>query len=424
MPAVSVSDYANLLRSLYPTGVPENLAVVDNPGFGILPKSTNFVGDYWKVRMLYGDGAGRSATIANAVSSSAAVSAANFNMTRMRDFAEFLLDLEAMESSMGVGADAELLQTTVDAKINRLGASLGHACYRDGTGSLCQVTDVASVPVLQCVDPDDLKHIQVGDVLASSNGSTKTAATRAAGTNTMTVTAKDENAGTFTVGAGITGLADNDWLFIAGDRQAAQITAHSMMKKIAGFDAWLDGDVGALTAADAFYGTTRSTDSKLLGVLLAPTIPYATVSQGLVDIQSHVNSRPGAKVDNILVNPIQLRKLKEEVDIKTSNTKMVKAMMPTGTKAVVSYQGIVIDGDKGPITVLSDSNCPNGLGYALTTKSWEFKSLHEAPRFMNPNGAKDILRQINTISFEGVLGYFGNMACKAPCWNGRVVLPT
>lgn len=424
MAATTVSDWANLLRSLYPEGTPENLAMVDTPGYGVLPKSTNFVGDNWKVRMLYGDGSGRSATIGNAVSSSEAPDAASFSVTRKRDFAEFLIDLEAMEASQGVGADAELLQTTIDAKLNRLAASIGHAIYRDGTGSLCQVADVASVPVLKCKDPDDLKHIQKGDVLVASTGSVKTAATRAAGTNSMTVTKRDENAGTFTVGAGITGLADNDWLFIEGDRQTAAITAHSMKKKIEGFDAWLDGSVGALTSADAFYGQARSDDSNLLGLILAPTVPYATVIQGLVDLQSYVNQRPGAKVDQILINPVQMRKLKDEIEVKTTMIKTISGKMPVGMKAVVSYSGVMIDGDKGGIMVLADNFTPNGFGYALTTKSWEVKSLKAMPRFMNPEGAQDILRQINTISFEGVMGYFANNACKAPAWNGRVVLPT
>lgn len=418
MAAITTSDWVNMLLSLYPEGAPENLAMENYPGWGIIPKSTGWTGNDWPVPMIVSRGAGRSATIANAVSSSIAPASGKFQMTRKRDFAQFLLDLEAMEASQGdENSMANLLEEQIGSKFNSLGMSIGTAAYRDGTGAIGQVTDTASVPTLKFVNDEGLKYIEVGTVLVASTGSTKTAATRAAGTNSMTVTAIDYSAKTFTVGAGITGLADNDWLFVEGDRQAAQITAHSMCYKLAGFDAWLDPTVGALTAADAFFGQVRTGQPKMVGHLI--TTAYPTVSQALVDLQSEVNEEPGARVDNILITPASMRRLKEEIDSSTTQNKTVAARVSDGLKAVVSFNGVVIDGDKGPITVMQDICCRPKTAYALTTKSWEIKSLGGMPRFMNPGEAKDLLRQLNTISFEGMLGYFGNMACKAPCWNGR-----
>ncbi len=416
---ITVANIEKMLNSLYPKGAPENLAMMDHVLFGILPKEEGFFGKDWRLRIIFGDGGGRSADVDKAVSGSNAPDIEEFVITRKSDYAEFMIQGEAIEASENdLGACAEGLQVTMDAKFNRLGASIGHALYRDGTGSMGQVGSIAG-NVVTLKNVDDVQFFERYQVLTASAGAVVTNAQRA---GTMIVTAVDENLGKVTCGAGLVGaLANNDYLFVDGDRKAGAITAHSQMVKMSGLDHWLDPTVGGLGASDVFYSVDRSLHTRLLGILLAPTVPYATVEQGIVDLQSIVNSR-GGRVDYCLLHPVQYRKFKEEVGAQTEYNKTVLARVAPGLKALVSYKFVAIDGDKGEIKVVSDPDGRKGFGYALTSSTWKIKSLYGIPRFFAKDGNK-LLREIKKDQYEGLMGQRANLGCRAPGWNGRVVLP-
>ena len=60
--------------------------------------------------------------------------------------------------------------------------------------------------------------------------------------------------------------------------------------------------------------------------------------------------------------------------------------------------------------------------------TWKLHSRRKAPHIVDLDiDAKDgnkapILRDSTTDSFEGRIAFFGNMACRAPGWNGSAKL--
>jgi hypothetical protein len=110
--------------------------------------------------------------------------------------------------------------------------------------------------------------------------------------------------------------------------------------------------------------------------------------------------------------------LVNELGAKT-NYEKVPARMATGAMGNIGYSALIIEGDRGPIKVIADHNCPQGTAYLLQLNTWKLYSLGPAPRFLDFDGNR-MLREAAADAYEARIGYYGQMGCVAPGWNANV----
>ena len=87
----------------------------------------------------------------------------------------------------------------------------------------------------------------------------------------------------------------------------------------------------------------------------------------------------------------------------------------------IGFRGILIHGPRGPIKVIPDQNCPNGVAYMLQMDVWKLYSLGKAPKILDSDGLK-FLRESTADAVEARIGYYAQVGCRAPGFNVRIGL--
>ena len=129
---VTTTTIAFALKRLYPQSRIDNLVYQDNPLLAMIEKEGGFGGDSTVIAVRYADSMGRSATFANAQTSAGLAGGAGnqkgvqFLLTRVKDYAVYELESEAMLAADEVGKQAfvKVLDTEVSSALNNLPAKL------------------------------------------------------------------------------------------------------------------------------------------------------------------------------------------------------------------------------------------------------------------------------------------------------------
>ena len=180
--------------------------------------------------------------------------------------------------------------------------------------------------------------------------------------------------------------------------------------KIKGLDAWLPSTAPAST--DSFFSVDRSSDTTRLGGIRfdASSLP---LEEGLIGAAARV-AREGGKPDVCFVNYSNFADLEKALGSKVS-------YVEKNIKPEIGFRGILIHGPRGPINVIPDQNCPNGVAYMLQMDVWKLYSLGKAPKILDSDGLK-FLRESTADAVEARVGYYAQLGCRAPGFNVRVGL--
>jgi hypothetical protein len=87
----------------------------------------------------------------------------------------------------------------------------------------------------------------------------------------------------------------------------------------------------------------------------------------------------------------------------------------------VGFEGMQIHGPKGSIKIIPDQNCPSDLAWMLQMDTWKLYSLGAAPKILDSDGLK-MLREASADAVEVRVGYYAQLGCAAPGFNGVVKL--
>lgn len=410
MASTTVSAIQPILRDMYAKMMVDVL-YKNHPFLASLKKSNNFKGDTFKVPMRYSPEPGGSATFASALANRGPSGYSRFSISRRKDYAVGSIETEAVRAALGGGEGAivDALKTVVMGLRNTASRSLAISAYRNGGGARAQATSGMASNVVQLLNPKDIVNFEVGMVLdGSAADGTSGAAT--AGAAAAKIVAIDRSLGTLTNDAsanwnaatGINGLLANWYLFRQGDFGAT----------IQGLDAWIPPTV----TATPFNGVNRTIDEeRLAGCRITPTTAgytYSTVEGACLALLERIYLAGGAP-DRIYTHPQRYRRLTEELGARRQYTKV------DVEQAKISFRGILIDGQGGPATVISDPNCQKDVIWALTQDTWEMKTLGEIASVLDDDGNAAWLRESDNDSLQMRLATFGNIYCDAPAWNGR-----
>jgi hypothetical protein len=416
--STTVSSFDAAMKQIYRPSNVENLTYRRRPLFGMLAKNEGFGGRNQPIVIQYGNPAGgRSATFATAQANRSAIKMSAFLLTRVSDYQICTIDSEVIEATRGdTYAFLSALKQKTDSAFNSLSDAIESALFRSGSGALGQIGSISANvdgtdDRIVLLYPDDVTNFEVDmELVCSATDGSAVLSTP----GSATITKIDRTNGYLQVDDLTAGTdwddGSNYFLYVEGD--AANAGANV---KVSGLNAWMPTTVSATT----FFGVNRSYDTRLQGMYFDSSSD--SMEDAVIDLQSKIG-REGGAVDTYICHNSQYRRLIKELGAKKIYADTM-ASSGKGEEASIGYRSVVIDGDYGEIRVVPANKCPVKYGYGLQKDTWTFHTLGAATKFLMEDGLR-ILRQASTDGYEMRMVMRGNLACTAPVWNGRHLLPT
>lgn len=408
---LNLTSFDAALKEYYTDQAVEDMVYRKNPFFALIPKREDFYGRNLPVPIIYGNPQGRSADFTRAQTRSLPESSKlkEFLITRVSDYGIATIDNQTMEASKSdAGAFLKAATVEIDGIIKSLTRSAAIAQYRSGFGDI-GVVGSFSTTTITLATTEDITNFEVGQelVLSLSVGSNGLKANGSSG-NGLFVTAVDRTNGILTFGFnvndatnGVPTIANSDVIFVRGDRQDS---ATPVRQKIAGLDGWLPTTNPTSTT---FFNVDRSVDPTRLGGIRydATLLP---IEEGLIELAVRI-AREGGSPDHCLMNFSKYSSLEKALGSKVNYVDL--------KVGEIAFRGIRVNGPNGEIRIVPDQNCPLGRMYMLQLDTWCHASLGKAVRVLNMDGNM-WLRQTSADGVEIRQGYYANMYCEAPGFNG------
>ena len=393
-------NMAAILKTVYPNGLPKDATYKDNPLLALMPKETDFYGDYKKVPLKYAPNAGRSSAFSTAQTNASNVKNIAFLLDRESDYAVAKLSNELiLASKNNAGAFVSALKQEIDSAQQNIANSAAQAVYGSGSGKIGQISATSNVgtATITLANPEDVVFFEAGYKIVASTanggGAVKSGSVTIQSVNRVT----GQLTATGNWSAGIGTIAAGDFLFIEGDYDS----------KMKGLAAWLPST--APTSGDNFFGVDRSTDVTRLagwrGDLSSLPIEEALIEGG------YLIGRDGGKVDHVFMS------FDKYADLIKSLGAKVQFVDVMAKDAGIGFQGVKVNVGKSIATVIPDRNCPSDKMYMLQLDTWKLSSLEGMPMILDMDGLKS-LRVSNADALEIRVGYYANVYCQVPGFSG------
>tara|TARA_R100001530_G_scaffold7148_3_gene7982 strand:+ start:522 stop:1790 length:1269 start_codon:yes stop_codon:yes gene_type:complete len=419
MAITNTTNFDAALKQIYSASNVANTTLTNRPLLALLPKRTDFGGRNMPLVNIYGDPQGRSANFTNARDNASQVSMDGFLLTRVSNYSVAKIGSEAAEASKGDSmAFLSALKASIDGAMNALSNSLETELFRSGTGVIGVIAAggvTGSVGTLTEAESITNFNVNQNVVFSDVDGGVVRSVTP------LTITAVNRTLGTFTTSAAFStvGGVAGDFIYTEGDTNATAGAVASSRVAISGLDAWLPSS--APSGGESFFGVDRSVDSRLYGQYLnASGYAAATAEQDALIDAASLSARSGGTPDIAFINHTQMRNMIKNL-VSSQQYNQVNAVTHKQVVADVGFRSVNITADTGQIDVVAAAKCPAESGYVLEKKTWILASLGETVKFLNLDGNK-ILRSADADSLEARLAFRGNLGCKAPIHNVRVLL--
>jgi hypothetical protein len=396
MASLGQTEFAAMLKVLYPDKEPENVATRKYPLLSMISKDDDFEGESLPVPVFYEFPNGRSATFLKAQTNAKASKSVKFSLKQKTDFGNLTIDaLTIRASRSNRGAFVKARKAEVDMMLTNLGRSAAIALYGTGSGSIGKVKSI-SVKTITLVDAADVYNFGVGMLIvhstADGGGAVKTLV--------LTVASRVPTAGTVTFTANADGGGGNDpavsdFMFVEGDYDL----------KVVGLSGWVP-----LTSPSAtlFFGVDRSVDPTRLGGqrLDASANP---IEENILTVAEDVVMEGGMP----RWAPLHAKKFAELTKGLGSKVEYQGA----GGNVASGFRGVDVHCSGGVITVFSDPACKINRGWVLTPESLMLHHLDGFPHLDTIDGLEG-LRNSGSDGIEVRARYWAELGCNAPGWNG------
>lgn len=413
--ALDMTSFDAALKEYYTDQAVENMVYKNNPFLALVPKMEEFYGRNLPVPIIFGNPQGRSATFSRAQVRGNLTNSQleQFTMTRVSDYGVATIDNQTLEASKSdKGAFLEAATVEIDGIIQSVTRSLAIAQYKSGFGNVGVIGSI-SAATITLATIEDITNFEIGQELdLSLSVSANVLKAYGTSTNGLIVTGVNRSTGVLTFGFNVTDATNGiptalagDVIFVRGDRQNSATPARL---KIAGLDAWLPTTTPTSTS---FFGVDRSVDpTRLAGLRVDGTA--MPIEEALIEGAVQIG-REGGSPDHAFLNFSKYSALE-----KSLGSKVQYVDLKVGE---IGFRGIRVNGPKGEIKVVPDQNCPLNSLYLLQLDTWKHGSLGKPVRVIDTDGLQ-MLRQSSSDGVECRYGYYANLWCRAPGWNGVVSL--
>lgn len=401
------TDYEDLLKIYYNGQMVQDLTNTDNPGLAMTARK-KLAGQSMPLPVIETYGQGVSSDFATSKARMTNGNPEKFNLVADTLYQVVNIDRLTWKSSIGSNASfLDYMKYKIDGGLQGVGNALAYYEYGSGTGVLAQISTI-STGVITLADVDTVTRFEVGMVLqaSSSNDGSTGANLRAGRGNILSI---DYAAGTITVAvftppstfgssAGSpSGWANGDFLLLDGTANAVG----------PGLDGWIPLSAPATVAAGgtAFLGVDRGVDpSRLAGSRYDGSASGAPADEVLMT-GSSILGRMGQKPDAAWVSTdvyLQLQKI--------SQGRVVYIETQIGG---IGFEGIRVNGAKGPIAVYQDRSIPSQRGWLVTTKHLGLYSVGPAPELQVDDFGR-LLRNSDSDGYQAVISAYYTFGIDAP----------
>jgi hypothetical protein len=394
MADITLTTVDALMKELYPGDKPMNVAMIGKPALSWVPKKDGMVGDNLVVPVTYGHGAGRSSIFATAQTNAAGGKHIKFGISRQSDYAVLTITAETMRASKNnLGAFVEARKWEVDGHLDLLGRSAAKALFSKSGGTFGELSAISTVTAT-LTNADDARYVEVGAVHQFATD--EDAGTLRTGSYTVVSVNRDTGVIVYGTDPTANSVAAGDFVLVAGDAQA----------KMSGFKDWLP--LTAPTTGDSHFGVDRSVDPvRLAGERLDAT--SNSIEENILTLTEKIASN-GGKPETVFINHTNFSTL-----VKSLGSRVYYE--GAGGKADFGFEGVKVHTSCGMVTVYPDPWCPGDRGYVLQKDTWRLWHLDGFPHIVKDDGLM-ALRQSSSDGVEIRMRYWGNLACRAPGYNG------
>lgn len=402
---LNLTNFAPMLKTIYTKEKVQNLTYKNKAFLAQLAKDEKFYGDSKVVPVIFGNPQGRSAAFATAQANKGNTQSIKFTITRSKDYQLLSIDNETIEASQNdAGAFASARTTEIDGGMDNISSALAIDLFGTGSGSRGQLSSAQNVAltVVTLENKQDIVKIEVNMplVLSSADGGGSVRS------GTMYVKSVDRKAGTFVVSATaggaaaaistcISAAAASDYVFVAGDYDA----------KVKGLAAWLP--YGG-PSATSFFGVDRTQDATRLGGVW-DDLSGMPIDEALIEAAALMH-REGSMLDKFWMHTTKMSDL-----IKTLGSKVQYVDAQVGQ---IGFRGVRVQTNDGVVDCFADRNCKSTSLFALQSNTWKLETLGSAPRILNMDSL-EALREATSDGIEIRIGYYGQLSCNAPGYNGH-----
>jgi hypothetical protein len=411
---LDLTAFNPMIKEHYAPGPVMNMAAQNNKALGLLTKrnrkaSGDGGGKYWVQPIQYADPGGGSSdfTTANAYTDNESQYAA-FQVTRKKHYRIAKVDNETIEATASGNIDAfEPAFDEFDKAMRAEGNYLNFRFFRGKGGSIGRLTNSSfATTVLTLDDPAGTWGVRKNDVLVTSTAD----GTGSLRVGSLKIASVQRRAGTITMtgnlSAGIATVAQNDYVFLAGDHALAS-------------SGLIDWAPDSAPAATSFYGVDRTADDMLGGLRIDAT-DGRPVHEALIDSVTSLDEY-GADPDVCFANPRALGTLTKQLEGKWV---VMKGQGYGGQEADIGYKGWQVTVEGHDVTIFSDRCCQVARMWVTQLDTWTMFSAGMAPNFITKRAGSIIKISETADAYEGRIGEYFNFSNKAPSYTCNVQLPT
>ncbi len=412
----TLTTFAALLKDRFmDSSMVEELAYPENPLLTMLEKrgDTGMMGDQMPVPILNANPQGVGQTFSTAQTNATNIAAQKFNIVAGDYYGVVQIgDKVLMASRTNQGAYLENKKVEIDGLYETAGENLSIYTWGNGGQSIGQVGNIQNTNDIVLTAPETITAFEIGMlVVASANdGSDPTNVVRA---GSATVTAVNRGTGLITLStvAGITGLANGDFLFRQSD-----FFGNTGNVVIAGVQAFVTPN----DTPPALWGMTaavRATDpQRFAGCRVqTSTIVGKTFEERIKILLAQMTGRFKAKAPTSgWMHPEDFQVLETLMQARG-----LRALEDDTTQ--FGFSRIDIMTSAGRIPIYCDRHCPRGNFFAFRLENWWISSMGELLHPQTGDGL-EILRRATSTDYEFRLLSYPLLACAAPKNSGRVSL--
>lgn len=389
------------LKVLYPKGeLPQSV----NDMFVLtkrLKKETDFVGELAMVPIQNANPQGSSADFPTAQANIQQGNYLRFQLTRVQHHGVARVTGEAAEAAIkSEGALVDLWDNETRGIATTEMSTLSTYLYGTGDGTLAQILSGQTTTVVTLQATTNMNYFELGMMLRAVSTTGTAATVRSGGAARARVVGIDRRNRTLTfaaaLSASITDVTATDFLCRDGD----QVTGAANVC-ITGLDAYVAGG----TAPTPLFQLARAADPVRLA---GQAIDYSgwAMEDAAVDASAQCGFQGIGYPSVLVANNIDVANMKKSLGSKIIYN-------DGGGKAKHSFSGISIDGEAGPIEVLSDPFCPRNKAWLLKLDCFSLFSLKAAPHINKLDGL-DFARRPDADAYEVRFVFYGNVKCKNP----------
>lgn len=413
------TEAAAILKEHYPFTDVALAGYMRNKFLALIPKDASAGGDQEKIPIDVAPTQARSATFATAQTLAASLSSVKkaFEVTTVSNYAIARVSGKVIRQTRG---DAHAFVRAVDSEIKSAFRSIERDIERDlfraGDGAIGTYASNSTV-TLTLGHQSQTHCFEYGMSLVSA--ANNTSALNNTGT-AASVTAVNRAAGTLKSGSdwgtAWSGVSAGHIIMAKGDYVNA-----SDRLKLRGLEAWCPATAPS-AGVDSFFGVDRGVDvERLAGTRYDGST--VTIEEALINGQSE-GSASGAAPDYCFMAPHNVRRLINALSSKRNypvTRETVNAQGVNGPIGSISFQLLVIDGDEGPIRIVSDPMVPYDVAWMVRMDALRVFSMGEFPGVLDEDG-QSMLRVSDDDAYEIRVGYYAQVGTNEPGSIVRVKL--